>query len=232
MFTEIFEQNIGTTAENINFGTDSNAGWVYIHNQDKTNPVWINFMGGTASDGGTNCLKVPAGSHACIPLSSIRRDTGFTVSAIAVGNAVDVVAGIGSGGWPDFTSGIGLGGESISALDQTDADATVNSGDLINPGFRGCHVFIDVTAVSDDDEFTFTIQGKDEISGNYYTILASSAIATVSETVLRVYPGLAASGNSIANDVLPPVYRILASYNQVGGTQGTLSFTVGVALIP
>lgn len=55
---------------------------------------------------------------------------------------------------------------------------------------------------------TVTIQGKDPQSGKYYTLLASAAITTVSTTVLKVYPGLAAAANASVSDVLPQKWRV------------------------
>src|ERR1044071_2113216 len=78
---------------------------------------------------------------------------------------------------------------------------------------RGVTVVIDVTAVTSTPSTTVTIQGVDRVSGKTWTILASAAIATVSTVILRVAPGLPAAANVTANDLVPPVIRVVASHN-------------------
>lgn len=100
--------------------------------------------------------------------------------------------------------------------------ATVASNDQDNPYAHGVHVIINVT-VATAGNFTCTIQGKDPASGTYYTILASSAISTVSTTVLRVFPGIAASANAAASDIIPRTWRL----NCVGASSPNLTFSAG-----
>lgn len=105
--------------------------------------------------------------------------------------------------------------------------ATGNSGDLSNGQHRGLHLVIDATAASATPSVVFTIQGKDETSGQYYTILASAAITGVSTTVLRVYPGLTAASNTVANDALPKTWRVLATHADAD----SITYSVGACLI-
>ncbi len=79
---------------------------------------------------------------------------------------------------------------------------------VINSDYRGCHIIIDVTVDPASASITPTIQGYDTVSGKYYTLLVGNAIAAVGTTVLRIYPGLTASANVIANDILPSKFRI------------------------
>jgi hypothetical protein len=68
---------------------------------------------------------------------------------------------------------------------------------------------VNVSAMSGSGtSLTVTLQGKDVVSGQYYTVLTSAAITTAGLTVLRIYPGISASANAAANDVLPPVWRV------------------------
>lgn len=101
--------------------------------------------------------------------------------------------------------------------------AMLNSDDQLNEHCKGLHLTIDMTAVPGVQTVTFTIQGKDPISGKYYTILASAAIVAVSTVVLRVYPSLVAAANLVANDVLPRSWRVTATHSGAG------SFTYSVA---
>ncbi len=105
--------------------------------------------------------------------------------------------------------------------------ASNNSADQKNRDAKGLHLIIDVTAVPGVDTVTFTIKGKDPLSGKYYTILASAAIVGVSTVVLRVYPGLTAAANLVANDVLPADWRVEVTHS--AGTNFT--YSVGAQLI-
>lgn len=79
-------------------------------------------------------------------------------------------------------------------------------------GVRGLHLVIDATAVTATPSVVFTVQGADPVSGKFYTILASAAITATGTTVLRVYPGLTAAANTVASDVLPPRWRVIATH--------------------
>jgi hypothetical protein len=94
-------------------------------------------------------------------------------------------------------------------------------------GVRGLHLVIDVTAVTATPSVTFTIQGGDPVSGKFYTILASAAITGTGTTVLKVYPGLTAAANSVASDVLPGRWRVIATH----GDADSITYSVGAQLV-
>ena len=104
--------------------------------------------------------------------------------------------------------------------------ATPDTQELEVAGYRGLHLIIDCTAASDTPSVVFTIQGVDRVSAKVYTILASAAITGTGTTILRVGPGLTASANVVANDVLPPVIRILATHADTD----SLTYSVGASL--
>ncbi len=104
--------------------------------------------------------------------------------------------------------------------------ADTNTADQTNVNHRGVTVFIDVTVDLELASVTYTIQGKDAISGSYYTLLASAAIAAVGTTVLHVMPGAVAVGNSVANLPLPRVWRV--NCNAADGDD--LTYSVGASL--
>lgn len=83
----------------------------------------------------------------------------------------------------------------------------------------------DVNANAND--ITFTLQGKDTLSGKYYTLIESAAINSVTTTILRLYPGLTASGNLIVSDVLPEIYRVIATHND----NSPVTYSVAVNLL-
>lgn len=105
--------------------------------------------------------------------------------------------------------------------------ASIDSADFRNPSGRGLALVIDVTAIAATPSITVTIQGKDPVSGKYYTLLASAAITTVSTTVLRVYPGLTAAANLAANDVLPEIWRASVAH----GDADSITYSIGACVI-
>lgn len=111
----------------------------------------------------------------------------------------------------------------------TAAATSGSSPDHDNIGARGLHLIIDVTAISGTSPtLTVTIEGKDGESGKYYTLLASTAITATGTTVLRLYPGLTASANAVANDVLPRFWRV--SY-AIGGTTPAVTATIAANVV-
>jgi hypothetical protein len=101
--------------------------------------------------------------------------------------------------------------------------------DRSNLNCRGVHLVIDTTTMTGaGPTLTVTIQGKDPTSGKFYNILASAAIATATTTVLKVYPGLTAAANLVANDVLPREWRVVAV---AGGTLTAIAATISANLI-
>ncbi len=82
------------------------------------------------------------------------------------------------------------------------------STDQVNEFAKGLMLVIDITQIDVATTATFTVQGKDPVSGKYYTILASAALAAVATTVLRIYPGLTAAANLTVSDFLPSTWRV------------------------
>lgn len=119
-------------------------------------------------------------------------------------------------------------GRYIELLPSAARTAALNTDDQSSAGHRGMIMVIDATAEVDTASVTFTIQGKDGLSGKYFTILASAAVTAVGTTVLRVYPGLTASANLIASDVLPATWRLAVTVADADA----LTYSVGVYLVP
>ena len=102
------------------------------------------------------------------------------------------------------------------------AGSTVQSSTLVNQAWRGVVVVIDITALGASATLTVTVEGYDPKANKYYTILASAALAATGTTILRVYPGLTASANAVANDILPTQWRVKA-VTAVQTVTGTVS---------
>jgi hypothetical protein len=98
-------------------------------------------------------------------------------------------------------------------------------------------VFINVTAITGTSPtLTVTLKGAIDSSATaVYTILASATINATGLTVLRVYPGLTAAANTVANDVVPGYCRIDTVIGGTGpavtATVSAYSLTAGTALI-
>ena len=55
---------------------------------------------------------------------------------------------------------------------------------------------------------TPSIEGKDPLSGAFYTILTGAAVAATGITVMRVGPTIIAAANVAANAILPSEFRV------------------------
>ena len=64
----------------------------------------------------------------------------------------------------------------ITLLASAARTASINSSDITNVNHRGVTVVIEATAATLTPSVVFTIQGKDAVSGVYYTLLASAAV--------------------------------------------------------
>lgn len=103
--------------------------------------------------------------------------------------------------------------------------ATVNSDRQGCDGLGAIFV-LDVTAASGT---TPTLDVKIQIYsplGNDYIDLAGAAFAqktTTNTSMLTVYPGIAETANVSVSDVMPPLYRAVAT---IGGTTPSFTFTL------
>jgi hypothetical protein len=100
--------------------------------------------------------------------------------------------------------------------------ATVSSSDLTNNYLRGGHIIM--TSITSSPSVVPTIEGKDPISGTYYTILTGIAITATGITILKVYPGAAAAVNAIAADVLPKTWRVTMTHGDADSITYSVAF--------
>ena len=115
--------------------------------------------------------------------------------------------------------------ELLASLART---ASVNTPDQVNPGHRGLHLIIDVTSITLTPSVVPTIQGKDPLSGKYYDLLVGVAIIAIGTTILKVYPGIAASANVAASDILPSIWRV----QFVHADADSITYSVAAVLVP
>jgi hypothetical protein len=92
------------------------------------------------------------------------------------------------------------------------------------PGNRGVKAVLDVTAVPGVDTVQLVIEGKDPLSGKYYTVLQAAARVAVGTDVLTIAPGIAVTANVSAADELPDVYRARVVHS--AGTNFTYSLSL------
>lgn len=99
-----------------------------------------------------------------------------------------------------------------------------NGTDQINYNGGKVACTLDMTNVG-TGSVTFTIQGKDEVSGKYYTLLAGVAVVTNVTNVYSVGTGLPVSSNVSANAILPRTWRAITVANNANATTYTVGCT-------
>ena len=92
--------------------------------------------------------------------------------------------------------------------------------------YQSAIIVIDVTAVTATPSVVFTVQGKDLLSGKYYTLLASVAITATGTTILHIGDGTADDDNIAVGTRLPRVWRIDA----VHGDTDSITYSIGADL--
>ena len=105
--------------------------------------------------------------------------------------------------------------------------ATVNGADQTNRFAKGIIFTVDATAITATPSVVFTLQGKDDLSGKYYTILASAAVVSAATTTYTVFPGAPATANVSANAQLPRTWRLIATH----GDTDSITYSVGGTLL-
>lgn len=101
------------------------------------------------------------------------------------------------------------------------------SDDQQNLQHRGGHFIIDVTTIAATPSVVFKVQGKVPGTSTYYDILVSAAITATGTTVLKVHPGFLAVANTVANDILPRTWRVIATH----GDTDSITYSVTASLL-
>lgn len=115
--------------------------------------------------------------------------------------------------------------DNISLIAASGVTTTQTGSDQVNYNHRGLIVVLSMTVVG-TGSVTLTIQGKDPVSGQYYTMLAGAAVITNSTNVYTVYPGAPATANVSANAPLPRTWRVLATANNANPTTYTVAASI------
>lgn len=102
---------------------------------------------------------------------------------------------------------------------------TQTGTDQTNYNARGVTVILDMTNVG-TGSVTLSIQGKDAVSGKYFTLLTGAAVVTNSTNVYVVYPGVTVAANAAVSQPLPRTWRVVVTANNANAT----TYTVAAAL--
>lgn len=103
------------------------------------------------------------------------------------------------------------------------AAGTVNSSDIVNYNGRGAHIGLNITALGAATTVTVVISGKDPVSGTYYPLLTSTALAGTGFTDLCIYPGITTAANTAVSMVLPRTWRVTATVAGSNTATATIS---------
>lgn len=119
------------------------------------------------------------------------------------------------------------GNNEVTVLPSAARTVTTNSADFTNYNNTGLHLVINVSAITATPSITPTIQGKDPISGTYYTVLTGLPITTTGINIIKVYPGISAVVNASASDILPRTWRL----NMAHADADSITYSVAGVLI-
>lgn len=111
-----------------------------------------------------------------------------------------------------------------TALASAARTTTTSSLDITNLSYRGVHVIINVTSYT-SGTWTPTLEAKDPVSGNYYTICTGTTVTAVGLTVFKVYPGIFAAvpNDPVCLDFVPRTWRV----TMTGASTPSATFSVG-----
>ena len=115
----------------------------------------------------------------------------------------------------------------ITVLESAARTASINSGDFRNRSNKGARVHIKATAASATPSVVFTVQGKDQLTGDYFDLLASAAVTATGDTFLTIYPAIAVTANVSASTVLPSYWRVKA----VAADADSLTYSITADLL-
>jgi hypothetical protein len=126
------------------------------------------------------------------------------------------------------TSAVATGKATLLASAARTAAVALSTDDVANPGFRGGHIVINVTASAATPSVVPVVEGKDPLSGVYYPLLTGAAITGTGTTVLTVYPGATPVTNVAVSQVLPGLFRVTFTHADTD----SITYSAGVVLIP
>ena len=106
--------------------------------------------------------------------------------------------------------------------------STTNSEQVSNPTAKGARFTLDITAASGTTPtLDVTFESYDIVSKTYTAIpgLAFAQKNSTGTDTLTIYPGIAETANETVSDIMPALYRAVAT---IGGTTPSFTFTLTV----
>lgn len=121
--------------------------------------------------------------------------------------------------------------KNVTLFDSAARTADENSASINNYAYRGVQVMVNISAISGTSATgTFTIQGYDELSDSWFTVLASAAKSATGFFTLTAYPGITASSNVSGSTVLPKKWRL--NFDISATTTPSVTFSASATLLP
>lgn len=116
---------------------------------------------------------------------------------------------------------------------------SLTTTDVTNYGARGGNWLIDVTNISGTPGVTMFVEGKDDNSGKYFTLVSGSKLSTITTELLQVHPSFVSGGVQTPRgvgtkfrevEVLPRTWRLNVAQVSGSGFAGA-TYTVGFSPI-
>jgi len=216
---------------------DANGGNVASGATDSGNPVKVGGVHHTTLPTLTNGQRgdLELTNRGLLPVElhhsagAMSENVGGTASADGVSNAFSSIIALVRGQvFNGTTWDRQRGNFEATALASAARTATASSADQVNYNGRMLSVVINVSALADTPSVVPTIEGKDPISGTYYTILTGAAIVATGITVLRVAPGITPVANVAVADMVPRTFRVTMTHADTDSITYSVAAVVGV----
>lgn len=108
------------------------------------------------------------------------------------------------------------------------AAAGGNTANLDNAFWTGVQLGINITAITGTTPtLTVIIEGQDDASGIWYSLLSSAALSATGFTLLTLFPAVATVANVSVPQVLPKTWRVRYA---IAGTTPAVTATIGASL--
>jgi hypothetical protein len=120
-----------------------------------------------------------------------------------------------------------MANRTVTLLGSAARTATNNSNTVRNPRGKAIRFHVDCTARAGSASTVFTFQGRDVLSGKYYTLLASAAVTTAAHTQYTIGLGSTVTANVSANTPAPVEFRVLATH----GTADAHTYSVSAEIL-
>jgi hypothetical protein len=118
--------------------------------------------------------------------------------------------------------------QDLTLLASATRTSTTSSPDQVNISGVGLVVYLNVSGASGTGGLTVFLQGKDPVSGNYFTLdHATAAVTANGQYLYSLYPGLSAEGTQGWSAVLPATWRVQVQH----GDSSNYTYSVGASVL-